>query len=264
MKKLAAILGMLLLSICAMNSFYFDAAISEDAALKGYEISDKWVPREYYEDAWKDINGAKYYEGSMSTWMEAYTLYHSDNNSMYVLILCTSSMQPNQKSYWDQKRWNNQQMRISMYPEIKDISEINLIDYAPKVTSNTIETSSGFSLTIGAEGEKLMASAALGYEQTIVSSEVTVRNTLKDYNSNQGADNRINTMYDFVNYKSNTKLENICCSLVTQNNFAIFKIKNYDENKKYKFYVENTNTFYRYGTFNTSSVSGTYTGQFTI
>lgn len=241
MKKI--FISSILLFLCLFSFGIYKAEASEmDAEANGYTLSKNWI---YVNDVtydFQEVWGSTYYEGKMSSWMGMFTYLDEKTNEMFVLIMCTGMMMPNQESYWDQLRWNNQEMKIELYPEIKDTSEINLVNYCPKASEGT----TSWSTSVGVSGEGLSVQVGQSY----TSSEITVNTKLL-----AEQDNGVSISHNFVNYKTNTELENVCCNLVTKNNFAIFKIKNYNSKKDYNFYVNFSATFYRYGVINCSSVS---------
>ncbi len=250
MKKILVSLVLFVLFLCSFSICNANAS-SSDAVVRGYKISDNWT---YVDDTtfnFKEVHGSTYYQGKMDSWMGIYKHLDETTNEMFVLVMCTGRMQPNQNSYWDQYRWNNQEMRIEIYPEINDTSMINLVTYGPQ----TSEGSVSWGISGGISGLDI----SLQISQSYTSPEVKVNTKLLD---NQ--DNGIKIIHSFEKYNSNKNLDSPCCDLVTKNNFAIFKIKNFDRKKDYTFNVDFYATFYRYGYFNSSSVSDSMKQKFTI
>ena len=238
-------LGFFSFRICNVN------ASEDDASVNDYNISSNWEYKDDETHEFEEVYGSRYYEGKMRSWMGIYTHLNEKTNEMYVLTMCSAMMQSNQKNYWDQKRWNNQEMKIEMFPESKDTSSISLINYAPETSEGTTSWTS----SVGISGTDLTA----GFEQTNTSSDVTVKVLVPD---NQN--NKIEIYHKFKNYKSNTNIDDVCCALVKKKNYTIFKIKNYNAHNKYSFCIYFTATFYRLGVFNSASVSQRQTTNFTI
>lgn len=53
------------------------------------------------------------------------------NNALYVLLLCSSEMHPNQNYIGNQYRWNNQEMKVLFYSHS---SNIILVNYSLQAT----------------------------------------------------------------------------------------------------------------------------------
>lgn len=185
--------------------------------------------------------------------MGIYDYYDSTENEMFVLVLCQSKMQPNLNHYWDQYRWNNQDMTVKFSSESSDVT---LLNYSPETTEGSISNTKSISISGKTDGE----TAELGFSVSKSTSYTTPEITASAYEEGQ----TISITHTFKNYDSNLDKGVPCCSLVKRNNLAIFKISNYMANHSYKFNIEHTSTFYRHGKFNCASVSGTYTQQYTI
>lgn len=232
-------------SVCMVN------ASSSDAEVRGYTISNNWTYINDVTNDYKEVWGETYYEGKMSSWMGFYKYLDETTNDMFILVMCTGTMMPNQESYWDQKRWNNQEMRIEFYPTIVDTSIVNLVSYSPMSSEGTMS----WSTSIGTDGSNLSVSAGQSY----TSPEISVNPKLLE-NQNNG----IKISHNFINYSSNESLNNVCCNLVTKNNFAVFKIRNYSPSREYSFHIDFYATFYRNGKINSSSVCDSQTKVFTL
>lgn len=249
MKKILVSLVLFVLCLCSFSICNANASPS-DAVVRGYKISDNWT---YVDDTtfnFKEVHGSTYYYGKMDSWMGIYKYLDETTNEMFVLVMCTGRMQPNQNSYWDQKRWNNQEMGIEIYPEIKDES-IKLVNYGPQSS----EGSMSWGTSVGVSGTDL----SFQISQSYTAPEIKVSTKLLD-----DQNNGIKITHFFEKYKTNTELNSPYCDLVTKNNYAVFKIINYQPKNDYKFYINFHATFYRYGNINSSSVTGTLSSQFAI
>lgn len=238
-------LGFFSFRICNVN------ASESDASARGYSIAAGWKHINDVEYDYEEVWGERYYEGEMASWMGIYTHLDEEANELFVLTLCTGKMRPNQKSYWDQKRWNNQEMKIEFYPETTYTTSISEVTHGPKASEGTTAWSS----SVGVSGSDL--SVEFGNSHT--TSDIVVKADLGESQKNM-----IIITHSFVNYSKNTNIKDVCCSLVEKNNFAVFKIKNYDATKTYNFHINYTATFYRLGVFNSASVSERQTQVFTI
>lgn len=244
------VLFSLVFVIFLCNTFSINASES-DATIRGYNISKEWTYVNDAEYEFEDVYGDHYYEGQMFSWMGIYKHFDNSANEMFVLVLCTGKMQPNQKSYWDQRRWNNQEMKIEFYPEIENTFSVSEVSCGPQSSEST--TSWGTTVIVG------NSNLGIEFQNTNTEPDISVSAKIDDQRKN-----KVIITHSFNNYSRNTDIKNICCSLVEKNNFATFKIKNYNSNDTYKFYIDFTATFFRYGVYNSSSVSQRQTTIFTI
>ena len=218
---------------------------SNDAILRGFEISGSW---EYVDDVNKNqisLDGSSYHYGYMDSWMGIYKYYDFMTDEMIILLLSQVEAKPRQDNYWDQKRFNNQEIQADFSASLPQVHYLN---YAPKVDNGTLTTSYSFTVNAGVSN----GSATLGSSITIGQSYSTSEVPISAFSSTEA---RIVIKYSFSNYDSNTSTSNICCSTVDRLNLAIFKIPDYEDSWTYRFTIKNKVTMYRYGVFNSSSVT---------
>lgn len=218
---------------------------SNDAVLRGFEISGSW---EYVDDIDKDqlsLDGSSYHYGYMDSWMGIYKYYDFMNDEMLILLLSQVEAKPRQDNYWDQRRFNNQEIQADFSASLPQVHYLN---YAPKATSGTLTTSYSFTLNAGVSNGSATLTSSITNGQSYSISEVPVT----AFSSTEA---RIVIKYSFLLYNTNTSTSNICCSTVDRLNFAIFKIPDYEDSWTYRFTIKNKVTMYRYGVFNSSSVT---------
>ena len=228
-------------------------ASSNDAACFGYEISNQWI---YVSDVDFDetkVETSKYYYGSMNGWAGAYKYYDEKENEMFVLLLCTGWLQSSQKSYWDQRRWNNKEMSFKFY---SNETNVQLMNYSPKTTEGEISITDSISINTGVNGNV----ATLGYSVSS-SSSYTISEIPVCVRENTSS---VLISHNFLKYKSNTSLSSVCCQSIRRNNLALFKIEDYSPTKNYQFSVILECAFYRNGVFNSSSLSDKFMQTFVI
>lgn len=242
-------LGFMIVSSINSNVY----ASSNDAESRGYEISNGWnyVGDVNYEKI--TVNGSQYYSGDMYGWMGAYKYYDPIENEMFVLLLCTGSMQSSQKSYWDQYRWNNQKMEIQFSTSENDVE---LLSYSPEATEGTITINQTISVNAGVQGDQVVLGYGVSESISYTISEIPVI-IKRDSNT-------LAITHSFINYKKNKSLNSVCCQYISRNNLVLYKIENYNEYKDYQFEIKLECTFYRYGRWNCSSVSDFRTQIFKI
>lgn len=242
----------LMLNFCFLsgNSVVMQVRASEsDAAFRGFEIDSNWSYVDSYDCDQISIDGTTYHYGYMDSWFGIYRYYNATDNEMYVLLLSSVESKPTTKSYWDQKRWNTKEM-TSSFSAVGECAEY--CSYSPKAIEGTITTSVSVNISIGSS-----LNAGLTYGQSYTNSEITI----SAENDNSFG---IKIKYYFQNYGSNTSTNNICCSTVDRQNFAIYKISGYTASKSYRFTLTNTVSIYRNGVFNSSTENGTLMHTFSI
>lgn len=225
-----------------------------DASMRGFEVSNSWVYSSDVDFDQQTIRGSNYLYGYMDSWMGLYYYYYEQADELYVLLLSSVESKPNTNSSWDQYRWNTQQMKT----EFSCSSYYGrYVNYSPKATSGTITTSAEVSVNTGTNGEEvelgttISAGSSYSIPDIVISAEST-------------SERQIGVVYNFINYSSNRSLTNICCSVVDRQSFAIFKIPNYSNSILERFTIKNTVSIYRYGRYNTSTLSGEQTYTFTL
>lgn len=251
-KKILVICFSLVLSLVVLSSNVY--ASSNDASLRYYNV-DGWEYVEDFNFPEEEIWGSKYYSGSIWAWMAVYKYHDKINNELIVLLLCTSEIQANDKSYWDQKRWNNEKMSVTFSSSSDDVE---LVNYSPETTTGTISITN--SITVGGEtdGSNVKLSYSVSQSTTYTISEIPAKAT-KDGNK------KITIDHNFIKYKTNTSKDDPACSHIKRNNLAIFKVKNYQANQKeYYFKIEYEGFIYRNGLFNSATTSEEYEQTFKL
>lgn len=221
-----------------------------DVSARGFDIGDNWI---YSGKCNKDIiplKGSKYDYGSMTSWSAAYYYNDERNNNLYVLLLATVTSMPNKNSYWDQKRWNTQDMACEFTSSYHDAE---VLYSTPKPTNGTITTSSSFEVGASFDGEKLTLSIKFTNSESYTTSEIEITNDSSTANGATKYKNKIN--FHFKNYNKNTSVNNICCSDVKRQSYVIYKIEDYTPKKEYNFTVRNFVSIYRMGNFNHGTVT---------
>lgn len=240
----------------ALNFNVMASTSSMGSQLMEYNFPEQFQCIEEVELEDKDIETSKYFYGTMSGWIGAYKYLDESTNTMYVIIMCTGSMQPNDKTSWDQLCWNNESMEISF---TNPTYNANLMNYTPKVEGNTI--THGFSINVGGgidgNGNSVLSFSS-GYNESYSSNEIELT-VKKDFNVDT-----INIKHYFTQCEKNKNENSVCCCYYQQNHMAIYSIEDYDPNDHYLIGVILTCSFFRNGLFNDSSAEGYYVKTFQI
>lgn len=237
-----------------INNIKIKKAPTVETILRGYNIGSSWELIEEKALPQLSIDGSRYHYGYMDSWFAAYKYYEKARNQMFVLLLSTIESKPSTKSYWDQKRWNNQEMNVKF---IAENNCANYINYSPKPSEGKITTSTSMTEEVSTNGDVTSISTSLSYTTSYEIPEVII-------SSSSESNASIVIKYYFVKYATNTSLNSICCSNVDRQNYAIFKINNYVLNNSYNFSIYNNVKIYRKGVINTATEQGTHAYRFTI
>lgn len=216
-----------------------------DASMRGFTLDNKWVYESDIDKNQLSIDGTSYHYGYMDSWMGIYKYYDSYTNEMFVLLLSSVEAKPRQDNYWDQKRFNNQMIKTEF---ISSNDYVHYLNYAPRESVGTIETVTSITVTGSFTGEEIGLSVEVSYEETYSSSEISVT-------SEGTTESGIAVKFNFLRYNTNTSTDNVHCSNVTKGSYAIFRINNYNPNNYYYFTIRNYVSMYRYGLFNSSTVT---------
>ena len=225
-----------------------------DASLRGFSLDDQW---NYVNDVDKEqlsLDGSRYHYGYMDSWMGIYKFYNSPSNEMFVLLLSSAESKPRKDSYWDQRRWNNRLIKSEFSCSN---SSVHYLNYAPKATMGTISTSTSISLGAGMQGDDAVLTTTVTYSESYSSTEVSVT-------AEGSSESQVAVKFSFLRYSSNTSLSNIHCSNVDRQSYAIYKITNYNPSNSYNFTIKNYVSIYRYGVFNSATVTEHQEQTFTI
>lgn len=251
-KKILVIGFLLVLSLVILSSNVY--ASSNDASLRNYNVNG-W---EYVEDInfhETEILGSTYFSGSIWAWMAIYKHHDQVNDELIVMLLCTSEIQASDKSYWDQRRWNNQKMSITFSSWSDDVE---LINYSPETTTGTISITNSISAGGETDGSNVVLSYAVSKDTTYTIPEIPAKAT-------KNGDKKITIEHNFLKYKTNTSKDDPACSHIKRNNIAIFKVKNYQADQKdYYFQIEYEGFIYRNGLFNSATTSEDYKQTFKL
>lgn len=216
-----------------------------DASIIGFNIDSNWTYVNDVDKEQRSLDGSSYHYGYMDSWMGIYKYYNSYDNEMYVLLLSSVESKPRKDSYWDQRRWNNRDMKTEFSCTN---SSVHYLTYAPKPTVGQITTTQTITISYGMNGDDLIITTGLSYSQNYTTSEITIT-------ADGSTQNETDINYHFVAYNTNTSTNNICCSNVDRQSFAIFKITNFNPSSTYTFNINNYVSIYRYGVYNSSTVT---------